>query len=613
MGIVDLTPQFAASLLESVVGTGLQSDQDEVVLLPSARRVPLFRQTGAGRPRDEERLSEDCRKLVVSRGERMRTSDGAFVDAVRLMEMEALLARKDANYAQGHILSLVRLAQDLADTAWSGMTAVENRSLHLLERRLSEMQNSERPARPEWVASCLSLLRSSEAPGRNALVDLMRYLEEVTGHPLVGFPEQAASDAIQLLLAIQYASESFAPRSPSLVPLDVCLGARCVLANSRTLHLRLGALLDHVLSPELPMWAHLERWATQIDHANHSVFCLPDELLGTVFAIDGRDLQPLDLVFSVVAKLDRTGKKCSVSESLVALERTLYRRIYRQESCKHHMAVLLRRVLDRALHEKHRSSMRLISPAPHAPRIGGRESDPPGLEPDDPIWRALRQRSDILEASRDRGCTPSVHEAWIRLFGRAPEDGDHPSDLDEFLRWALGSRSDLERGLAELEAPACANLAQWYTALVVRAAAIQAKLPGKVSLRRSHLLRTTPLLWFAAARLLVPTKAGIREMVTGPIEPGFLARADGHVPASLENWRGLHPWDCSLFGVWPPELRGRIFAEGIKLGVRKAQSEGVSASDCQVRLEMLTHELEYRSWLGAKERVALLERTLEPA
>ena len=613
MGVVELTPQFAASLLESVVGAGLQSDQDEVVLLPSARRVPLFRQTGAGRLRDDARLSEDCRKLVLSRGERLRTSDGASVDSVRLMEMESLLSRKDASYAQGHILSLVRLAQDLADTSWTGMTAVENRSLHLLERRLSEMQNSERPARPEWVASCLSLLRASESTARNSLVDLMRYLEEVTGHPLVGFPEQAASDAIQLLLAIQHASETFAPRSLSLVPLDVCLGARCVLANSRTLHLKLGSLLDHVLSPELPMWTNLEQWAGEIDHASHSVFCLPDELLGTVFAIDGRDLQPLDLVFSVVAKLDRTGKKCSVSESLVALERTLYRRIYRQESCKHHMAVLLRRVLDRALHEKNRSSMRLIAPVPHAPRTGARESDLPGLESADPIWRELRLQSDILEASRDRGCTPSVNDAWLRLYGRAPENGDHPSDLDEFLRWVLGCRSNLDRRLAELETLECQNLAQWYVALVVRAAAIQARPPGKLSLRRGHLFRTTPLLWFAAARRLVSTRLGILEMATGSIDAGFLARADGHVPASLENWRGLHPWDCGLFGVWPPELRGRIFAEGIRPGVRRAQVEGASTSDVQVRLEMLTHELEYRSWLGAKERVALLERTLEPA
>lgn len=543
----------------------------------------------------------------------MRTADGAFVDAARLMDLESLLANKDANYAPGHILSLVRLSQDLADTAWSGMTAVENRSLHLLERRLSEMQNSERPARPEWVASCLSLLRSDEGRRRNALVDLMRYLEEVTGHPLVGFPEQVASDAIQLLLAIQHASEMFTSVSPSLVPLDVCLGARCVLANSRTMHLRLGALLDHVLSPELPMWGSLGRWSEEIEHANPAVFCLPAELLGTVFAIEGRDLQPLDLVFSVVAKLDRTGKKCSVSESLVALERTLYRRIYRQESCKHHMAVLLRRVLDRALHEKHRSSMRLVSPVPRGSRLGTRESDFPGIEAADPVWRELRVQADLLEASRDRGCTPSVQEAWIRLYGRPPEAGDHPSDLDEFLRWVLGSRSNLDKSLAELSPGECANLAQWYAALVVRAAAIQARPPGKVSVRRGQLLRTTPLLWFAAARRLVPTHVGIRQMATGAIDARFLARADGHVPASLEHWRGLHPWDCGLFGVWPPELRGRIFAEGIKLGVRRAHSEGISASDVQVRLEMLVHELEYRSWLGAKERVALLERTLEPA
>lgn len=542
----------------------------------------------------------------------MRIANGSTVGAAGLEEIETRLSKNDPSYSPGHFLSLVRLAQDLADTTLHGMTAVEGRSLHLLERRLVEMQNTERPARPEWIADCLSLLRSSDHLRRTALLDLMRYLEEVTGHPLVGFPEQVASDSIHLLLALQFATSRFLEISPTLVPLDVCLGARCSLANSRVLHLKLGSLLDHVLSPELPMWSNLADWTSQIDHRLPAVFCLSPELLESAFVIEGIGLQPLDLVLSVAEKLDRTAKRHSVSESLVALERTLYRRIYRQESSKHHMTVLLRRVMDRAMHEKHRRSMRLTSPIPHLPQITLRENQ---LESDaeNPAWKALRDQADSLEAARDRGYTPCIHAAWTRIFGAPSEVSDHPEDLDEFLRWIFDLRSGLEAGLELLTSRELSQLAIWYRALAFRADEIKVRRPGKSSVRRNQIQRATPLLWLAAARRLLAHPSSAAQLVTGPLDEAFLARADGHIPAALEHWRGLHPWECGLFGIWPPELRGARFMEGIKTGVRRAQLEGARKSEIQVRLDLLTHELEYRSWLGARERVALLERTLEPA
>ena len=473
------------------------------------------------------------------------------------------------------------------------------------------MQESERPARPEWVAACLALLRSGEPWRRTALLDLMRYLEEVTGPPLVGFPEQVASNAIHLLLAIQHATSAFATTTPGLVPLDICLGARCVLANERVLHPRLGALMDHVLSPELPMWGALAEWVAAIEHEKHPVFELQADLLDATFVVEGRPRRPLDLVLSVGSRLARTGKTASTSESLVALERTLYRRIYRQESAKHHMAVLLRRHLDRALHEKNRSSMRLIAPSPAAVRSRPRVASE--READDPVWLPLRKLADHLESSRDRGCSPAVSQVWTRLFGREPEASDPLPDFDEFLRWSLDLRSDLEQGMASVPLEARRHLALWFESLSQRASGIQATHPGGVSMRRGQIRRTSPLLWLVAARRLVPAVEEARDMVTRAPDPDFLARADGHVPAALRHWRALHPWDCGLFGVWPPELRGPRFAEGLKAGMRRAQMERAPSAEIQVRLEMLARELDYRAWLGAKERVALLERTLEPA
>lgn len=605
-----------ARLLESVVETGAKRMETDVVMLPAHRRIPLFRQSGAGRGAgDPAVVAEDCARLVASRGDRMRLADGSLLEADRLVRLEAFLASKEPSYIRGHFLSLVRLAQDLSDTAVTGVTAVELRSLHLFERRLAEMQRSERPANPAWTASWISAIRSGDSLRRCALLDLMRYIDEVSGHPLLGFPEQAASDSVHLLLAIHYFSARTARTSRSALPLDVCLGARCVLANTRVLHLRLGALLDHVLSSELPLWEKLEEWTRSVEHKHPAIFRLPEDLQDPGFVVEGRRMEPLDLVLSAVERIDRSNRPHAVTESLVALERTLYRRIYRQEGRKHHMAVLLRRVLDRALHEKNRRNMRLTPSGTATGRSERNETRDAAIpEWEEPVWIRLREKGEALENARDVGYTPSVRDAWKTLFGTVEPQGEELADLDEFLRWTLDCKGDLDDALSALSEVEATCLREWFHALTARSVnAHPGPVAGRTGARRIQRDRTSPLMWFAAARRLGLQAVGPSAMVTEAVPVEALREMDGHVPAALESWRERHPWDRKLFGIWPFELRGACFLDGIRQGLRRSRSDGTPSYEAEVRLEMLERELEYRSWLGARERVSLLQRTLEPA
>ncbi len=613
-GWVDLSPAFVAKLLESVVDSGLHRPEADDPTLPDSRRIPLFRQSGEGKVRrDPASIAEDCRRLVATRSDRLRLADGSVPDAEHLIGMERLLARKESSYTPGHFLSLVRLSQDLTDTATTGITAVERRTLHLLERRLADMQRSERPANPHWVASWLSSVRSGDSNRQCALLDLMRYLDEVSGHPLVGFPQQAASDSIHLLLAIQHFSARTSFDSRSAVPLDICLGARCILANSKVLHLRLGALLDQVLSPELALWEKLQDWSKSIEHQKSSIFRLPPEMLDPAFAVEHKRIGPLDLVLSVGERLDRPGRTMSVIESLVALERTLYRRIYRQESRKHHNVVLLRRVLDRALNEKNRRSMRLtpskIRPAQNL-NVAISESDS-ALPWGEGVWAKLRDQGDALESARDQGCTPSTRKVWNLFFQGLEPRGEELSDLDEYLRWSLDCRGNLLEAVEDRTIQERDCLRDWFLALVVRAMAIQPARKGKSFFRRHQRDQASPLLWLVAARKF-GSGATPQLLVTESVQNKRLVELDKAVCAALEDWCGSHPWDRRLFGIWPADLRGPCFADGIRPGLRRSRVDGTPSHEVEVRLEMLNRELEYRSWLGARERVALLERTLDP-
>lgn len=607
---VELTPSFVSRLVESVAHTGIDRSGDELPVVAEVRRLPLFRQNRV-QPTPED-IEEDCQKLHRSRQEWMRLDDGSEVDSARLARIENSFRARSAGYRPGHYLSLVRLGLEILETERSGLTVLERRTLHMLERRLFEMQRTERPAPPERVAGWLSDFHSGEGWRLRGLADLLRYVDEITGHPLVGHPDQATSDVVHLILAIHWALRSHvADQAGPLgaTPLDLCLGARAVLTNSRVLHFRLGSLQDLVLSPELPLWGKLGAWIREVAHERDATFQLPPREARPDFLVEGRKMMAFDLVLSVGERLERSVRRFSLDESLVALERTLHRRIHRQEARKRHMAVLLRRVFERALSECHKRSMRL------APRGEARPAAPVWTDSvrtrstEDPAWDKLKETAEDLEESRAWGCSTSAKAAWERLFPGEQGRSEELADLEEFLRWALDCREDLVDALDRWPPEVHGALSAWFLALSVRAGAVE--IPRGKSAARRRRERTTPLQWFAAARTLVPSRLSDISVLRREPILGTDVVPDAKVSGALETWIHRHPWDRSLCGIWPAELRGPALSDGIRVGVLRSRFEGVPPWELKVRLGMLARELEYRSWLGARERVALLSRTIE--
>lgn len=613
MTSVELTPQFVASLLENVSFSAVDRGEAALAVLVDVRKLPLFRLSRSAPSTDE--LLEDCRRLHRSRPEWMSASGREHVAPEQIAEREACFRSRSADYRPGHFLSLVRLGLDIEETERTGITVLERRSLHILQRRLSEMQRTERPAPPERVAGWLSDFGSGDNWLLRGQADLLRYIDEITGHPLIGFPDQATSDVVQLLLSLHWSLRTLAPNrfSPSgPTPLDLCLGARAVLANAGVLHLGLGTLQDLVLSPEIPLWGKLREWVDGIQHAREATFQLPASEMRPDFLVEGRTLRAFDLVLSVGERLERSARKISIDDSLVALERTLHRRIHRQEARKRHMAILLRRVFERALTERHRRSMRLTSrssssAAPLA-RTGTVKSEAFAAPP----WSGLKARAEALEESRAWGCTISAKAAWERLFAGESARAGELADLDELLRWALDCRSDLGDALDRCPASVRGALAEWYLFLSVRAEAVEPPKPSKSGMRRRH-ERATPLQWYSIAR--VADRAGALDAAALCREPPSLAAAisDAQVSKTLAAWMLRHPWDRGLYGIWPPDLRGPALVDGVRVGVLRARFDRTPWWELDVRLGMLERELEYRCWLGARERVVLLERTLQDA
>ena len=613
---VELTPPFVSKLLESVAHSGIDRGSEELPLVAEVRRLPLFRHI-----RSEftaSLLEEDCLRLHQARGSWMVTSDGEKVDADRLIRLETSFHARSSSYRPGHFLSLVRLGLDILDTEHSGLTVLERRTLHLLERRLFEMQRAERPAPPDRVAGWLSDYHSGDTWRLRGLVDLLRYVDETTGYPLIGHPDQATSDVVQLLLSLHWSLGTFSPKREgplATTPIDLCLGARAVLTNARVMHLRLGSLLDFVLSPELALWRRLEEWLSQVVHQRDATFQLPPREALPDFLVEGTKLGAFDLVLMVGRRLEHRTRRLSIDESLVALERTLHRRINRQEARKRHMAVLLRRVFERALSDCHRRSMRL------AVKSSGAKGPDPSVEPppvasgtttrtaDDPTWARLKGLAEDLEECRAWGCSPSSRSAWNLLFPGEAARSEELADLEEFLRWALDCRDDLKAALDRMPRDAGIALRDWYLALSVRAATVE--IPRGKSGGRRRRERTTPLQWLAAAATLHPSRYSDPSVLRREPDFGSESTTDQEISKALQTWIHRHPWDRSLSGIWPPELRGPALADGVRVGVLRSRFDGVPPWELDVRLGMLSRELEYRCWLGAHERVALLARTIE--
>ncbi len=615
MQVVELTPPFVSKLLESVAHSGIDRGTEELPLVAEVRRLPLFRQV-----RTEftpSLLAADCLRLHQARGDRMVTSDGETVDPDRLIRLEASFRARSASYRPGHFISLVRLGLDIMDTERSGLTVLERRSLHLLERRLFEMQRTERPAPPDHVAGWLSDHHSGDAWRLRGLVDLLRYVDETTGNPLIGHPDQATSDVVHLLLSLHWSLQTFSPKRVgplATTPIDLCLGARAVLTNARVMHLRLGSLLDFVLSPELALWKRLDEWLSLVVHQRDATFQLPPREALPDFLVEGERLGAFDLVLMVGRRLEHRTRRLSLDESLVALERTLHRRIHRQEARKRHMAVLLRRVFERALSDCHRRSMRLAITSLASDPITPMKTPPVPSEAqtrtsDDPVWARLRGLAEELEECRAWGCSPSSRSAWNLLFPGEAARSEELADLEEFLRWALDCRDDLKSALDRLPREVGIALRDWYLALSVRAATVEISrgMPGG----RRRRERTTPLQWLAAAAVLRPSRYSDPSVLRR--EPDFDpdSNTDREISKALQTWIHRHPWDRSQSGIWPPDLRGPALADGIRVGVLRSRFEGVPPWELDVRLGMLSRELEYRCWLGARERVALLDRTIE--
>lgn len=620
---VELTPALVEDILAAISGAGLQLGNDDVSLAyPGRRKYPLFRQEQRARRKAFVELADDCRKLVESRGEAACTSDGKPIAGDSIAEFEDALGKLDPDYRAGHLLSLLRLSFDIADTARTCITAVERRSFHQLGRRLREMQQTARPVAPELSTAVLTTLAANEPASLRAVADLLRYLDEVTHHPLLGWPQFAATDSLDLFLHLFHAAESARARSPGSVvtPLDACLAARAALANGRIYHMRVGAVLDLVLPEDAELRPSFDSWLDDVSHAGwDGTFPLSEAGRNPTFRIDKSHLHPADLVLRTAEKILATPARAhSVDETLTALERTLYRKVYRQEGHKHQSVVMLRRNFDRALHARHRKAMRVPgsttrmavvrseAPAPVAPRRNW------PLE----SWPPLVALAETLERARSGGWSPSGAEAAGLLFpaGEARPENLLP-DAEEFLRWTLDCRGNLAEAIHRLDEERVETLANWLGQLERRCAAHDKKrreaLESAPSRSSNPWSPTSPLLWFSAARELSrrgPEPRRWDPRIHDPEE--LLPPLDLRVEDILVDWQRRMPWDQRLFGIWPPSLRGAMLRAGVRLGVLDAQENDENPVAVEIRLRLLERELEFRCWMGARERVVLFESTM---
>lgn len=614
---VELTPAHVELVVQQVIAAGLRLANDQVTFAyPGRRRFPLFRHEQRRPRKAAVELADDCRKLVEARGPNARTSDGSSISADHLAELEDALSARDPEYVPGHLLSLVRLSLDVADTATTGLTAVERRSFHQLGRRLREMQSSERPVDPELSSALLVTLAENDPRSLRGLADLLRYLDEVTLHPLVGWPQYAATDSLHLFLHLVHVSQHARHRTGRLItPLDACLGARAVLANSRTLHLRVGALLDLVLPLENDRRVELDDWLDQVDHAGtDGTLSLSDEGRDPTFRVEATRIHPPDLVLQSARKLLGSSRAHPVGDTLTALERTLYRKIYRQEGHKHQVVTLLRREFEHLLQTRHRRAMRVGSSTSRIPvdpstvateiRRWPRES-----------WTPILQRAERLERARGGGWSPSGSDAIDLLYSIGEERPDSLlPDAEEFLRWTLDCRTDLREAVARLDEDRREMLGTWLRRLFRHCGQReQARHSARDPRWRSTQpwSPTTPLLWFSAAREL--SRRGPEPRRWNPLvhDPDLLLPAlEPSVVAVLTDWQVRMPWEQRQFGVWPLSLRGETLRAGLRQGVLTAQDNDEWPTPVSVRLQLLERELEFRCWLGAKERVRLFESTV---
>lgn len=610
-------------MFSGILQAGLRLGNDDVALAyPGRRKYPLYRHQPRIQSKAFVELADDCRKLVESRGDAARTSDGEPISAQRIADLEDALGRGDPEYQAGHLLSLLRLSLDIADTAKTGITAVERRSFHQLGRRLREMQQTARPVAPELSTEVLTVLAEGDPARLRGVADILRYLDEVTRHPLLGWPQFAAMDSLDLFLHLFHASERARRPSHDVTPLDACLAARAVLANGRIYHMRVGAVLDLVLPEEAELRPELDRWLDDVEHCDSDgTLPLSDAGRNPTFRIEKGHIHPADLVLRTADKILRSSRSSAVDETLTALERTLYRKVYRQEGHKHQSVVLLRRNFDRALQSRHRRAMRVQGSTTRFVAISANPQEAATRSRRWPTeaWTPILSLAEQLERARSGGWSPSGSEAVDLLF---PVGEERPEtllpDAEEFLRWVLDCRGGLHDALARLDEEKIESLSRWLRQLGRRCGEHDRKRADEIEPkggRQSHIRSpTSPLLWFSAARELCrrgpePRRWDPRVQDCEELLPPY----DARVEELLTDWQKRMPWDQRQFGIWPLSLRGGGLRSGVRQGVLDGREEDRNPVAVEIRLRLLERELEFRCWMGAKERVVLFESTMEPS
>ena len=574
---------------------------------PGGHRLPLFRQRSMEKATDIER---DSLRLLQRRDDFLR-SQGISIVLSEIVETERGLARKDPDYRCGQYLSLLRLAMDLREAAVTGLTVIERRTFHLARRRLLSLQASERPLETESVVAFLSILEENSPQRLRGLADAFRVIQENTRHPLVGLPHLAGTRQLQLVLNSCLAAQS---SRQEVSVLCAFLGARAVLASNNIHLARTSALLDSSLDAGQAFFQELLQWLGESSWGGET-FALCGDLAASEFVSHGRSRDAIELVQSAACRVLETGH--SAGAVLEALERTFYRRVYKQEGAKHLQATALEPRFAEILASHLRHAMRMPKPS----HVAVEE----GLPPCGQNMSELLARAELLDRSRAGAWTPSGLRAVALLLKEDREDGEdwavveaafsegNPSFLagsDELLRFLLECRGYLDEAVMVLSSRDRKALACWFLELWKSAFHLESvdaprrhALPRRL---RQMLAPLAPLEWACAASMAPISSRTIPWQQEDPL--AWIRSRSPWVSENLPNWRERLPWEVGLQGIWSQGFAG-IFFGGLEEGLRAALRSGAPPSslaiEAKTRFVLLETEMGYRAWLGARERFDL--------
>lgn len=590
-------PQWGATLTR----------KDVPYAYPGGQRLPLFRQRFTEKATDIER---DSLRLLQRRDEFLR-SQGISIVLSEIIETERAFARKDSEYRCGQYLSLLRLAMDLKETAATGLTVIERRTFHLARRRLLALQASERPLETESVVAFLSILEEDSPQKLRGLADAFRVIQENTRHPLVGMPHLAGTRQLQLVLNSCLAAQSSSQETSVLCAF---LGARAVLASSNIHLAHTSALLDSSLDAGQKSFLELSQWLGKSSWDGET-FALCGELAASEFVSHGRSRDAIELVQSAAYRILETGHPAG--PVLEALERTFYRRVYKQEGAKHLQATTLEAKFAEILASHLRHAMRM----PKSSHVVIEE----GLPPFGEDMSKLLARAELLDRARAGAWTPSGLRAVAILLKEDRDNGEDWTVLesafsegnpvflagsDELLRFLLECRGDVDEAVTMLSSQDRKALAHWFLELWKAAFLLESldaprrnALPRRL---RQMLAPLAPLEWACAASMAPSPSSTIPWRDEEP--HAWICSRSPWVSEYLSNWRERLPWEIGLQGIWPRGLAGIFFGgleEGLRAALRSGASSALLAVEAKARFGLLETEMGFRAWLGARERFNL--------